>query len=86
MAGRTIRRPDEIWPQIRECREAKGWTQTELARRLGVAPSYISLIEGGGRPELSVGMLLRLADALQAGWCYDGDRIVFRQTSLTPDP
>ena len=75
----TQKRTDRIGPQIRECREAAGWTQAELAERAGLSQQHVSLIEAGGRPELSVRTMMRLADALQADWCCDGDRIVFRR-------
>ncbi|MCP5086465.1 MAG: helix-turn-helix transcriptional regulator [Rhodobacteraceae bacterium] len=35
--------------QIREMRKARGWTQTELAERIGVTFSAISKIEKGHR-------------------------------------
>lgn len=34
---------------IRQVREARGWSQRALARELGVAPSYVSLLESGKR-------------------------------------
>lgn len=76
---RTITHTDGIGPQIREAREAAGWTQAELAERAGLSQQHVSLIEAAGRPELSVRTLMRLADALKADWTYDGRRIVFRR-------
>jgi len=77
--SRTIANTEGIGRQIRQAREAAGWTQAELAERAGLSQQHVSLIEAGGRPELSIRTLMRLADALQADWCYDGDRIVFRR-------
>jgi transcriptional regulator with XRE-family HTH domain len=35
---------------LRASRERAGWTQAELAVRLGVTQAYVSLLESGGRP------------------------------------
>ncbi len=49
--------------QIRTLREGAGLTQTELARRIGVTPSAVSIIEKPGRfPDVS--RLPEIADAL----------------------
>lgn len=48
---------------LRECRERRGWTQSELAAKCGLKPSAISHFETGGRVP-SAGNLIRLADAL----------------------
>lgn len=49
--------------QIQEMREARGWTQSELGQRAGMAQESISLLENpdAGKPSLST--LLRLASA-----------------------
>jgi len=75
----TIAHTEGIGRQIRECREAAGLSQAELAERAGLSQPHVSLIEADGRPELSIRTLMRLADALNADWCYDGRRIVFRR-------
>ena len=35
--------------EMKRAREARGWTQTEAAERLGVSQGYVSLLESGGR-------------------------------------
>lgn len=39
--------------EARRAREAHGWTQAEVAKRLGVSQGYVSLLESGGRPVTS---------------------------------
>jgi len=36
--------------ELREGRKRRGWTQTDLARRLGVSQGYVCLLERGQRP------------------------------------
>ena len=49
---------------IRKHREAKGWTQSELARKIGVADSRISVYERDGAvPQLK--QLLALAEIFE---------------------
>lgn len=47
---------------LREARQARGWSQEELAERTGLSVRTIQRIEGGGRPGLASTRLL--ADAL----------------------
>jgi transcriptional regulator with XRE-family HTH domain len=53
-----------IGDRVERRRLARGWDQSELARRAGVSSSYVNRIEAGkyGRP--SVAMLTKLAEAL----------------------
>lgn len=44
-ATRTSRLPFN--EQVTEARKRKGWTQRQLARKVGVTPPYISQIEAG---------------------------------------
>jgi transcriptional regulator with XRE-family HTH domain len=53
----------KIGKRIRTIREAKGITQTEIARRTGLLPSYVSRIEGD-RTKPEIPMLERVAAAL----------------------
>jgi transcriptional regulator with XRE-family HTH domain len=50
---------------LRPVRIEKGWSQTELARRAGVAAATISRIESGRVQGVGLGTLIRLADALE---------------------
>ncbi|MFI5593609.1 multiprotein-bridging factor 1 family protein [Amycolatopsis sp. NPDC051758] len=50
---------------LRHAREGAGWSQTELARRLGFHPSVISKMEARRRRMENVVTLRRLAEALQ---------------------
>jgi ribosome-binding protein aMBF1 (putative translation factor) len=55
----------ELGATMRRLREAKGWSQTELAVDAGMTQSAVARFEAGGTiPTLSV--LLRLARALDA--------------------
>ncbi len=49
--------------KVRSLRSRAGLTQTALAERLGVSPSYLNLIENDRRP-LPAGLLIRLAQVL----------------------
>ena len=51
--------------KVRRLRRAKGLSQSQLAVRLGISPSYLNLIEHDRR-SVTVPMLLRLAEVLQA--------------------
>jgi transcriptional regulator with XRE-family HTH domain len=50
---------------LRHARDRVGWSQTELAQRLGFHPSVISKMEAGRRRMENVVTLRRLAEALQ---------------------
>jgi len=39
----------ELGPQVRAAREARGWSQEELAQRVGVSAAQISRVESGVR-------------------------------------
>ena len=49
-------------PRIRRVRNGLGLTQTAMAERLGISPSYLNLIERDQRP-LTVQLLLKLSEA-----------------------
>ena len=49
---------------VREFRVERGMSQAELARRAGVTPSHVSLVESGKR-QPSLGTLTRLSEALR---------------------
>jgi XRE family transcriptional regulator, fatty acid utilization regulator len=48
-------------PRLRQLREARSMKQAELARTLGLSPSYLNQIEHGSRP-LTVPVLLRITE------------------------
>ncbi len=50
----------KLGARVREMRKARGLTQVELARRLGISGSYLNLIEHRQR-QLTASLLLRLA-------------------------
>lgn len=50
--------------RLKELREARGWTQTELADRAGVPQGTISKIESGKTGGIDFDNLEKLADAL----------------------
>ena len=54
----------KIGRRIAELREAKGWTQSELAAKAGVTPSAINQIESGLTKRPSIETLFPIADAL----------------------
>ena len=50
--------------RIRELRQAKGWSQAELAQRAGVTQGNVSRIEGGKVASLDLEVFEKLANAL----------------------
>lgn len=51
--------------RVRELREARGWSQAELARRAGIRPSTLSAIENGQTKGVDFDTLEKLARALE---------------------
>lgn len=51
--------------RIREARTMRGWTQAELAARVGIDHTGISHLESGRRENVQIDTLMRLADALE---------------------
>ncbi|MBE0453015.1 helix-turn-helix domain-containing protein [Roseovarius autotrophicus] len=60
--GKTL-----IGPQLRQLRRDRGDTQAEMARKLGVSASYITLLETNQR-SLSVQLLMRIAEVYAVNW------------------
>ena len=56
---------------IRALRRRRGWRQSDLAARVGVSQSLISLVERGHGDRLALRTLLRMANALDARMVID---------------
>ena len=56
----------EVAFQIRRLREAKGWTQNDLAKKAGCSQQAISAIEQAGYKRHSLPLLRRVAQVLYA--------------------
>ena len=60
-----VRASGQLGPVLKALRQARGWSQTELGRQVGLSQERISTIER--HPErVTVGQLLTLLMALQA--------------------
>jgi HTH-type transcriptional regulator/antitoxin HipB len=60
-----VRAAGQLGPALKALREAQGWSQTELGRRVGLSQERISTIER--QPErVTVGQLLTVLMALDA--------------------
>jgi transcriptional regulator with XRE-family HTH domain len=55
--------PKELGLRVRELRRTRGWTQTELAERIGVQQSAVAKIERGAVDPTTT-MIVKLAKAL----------------------
>ena len=51
--------------RIRELRRARGWTQTELARRAGIRQATVSRLEGNAVSSVNLRVIEKLAAALE---------------------
>ena len=56
--------PSRFGMKIKTLREAKGWSQVELAKQARVARPYLVRLESGERKNPSLDILQRLAKAL----------------------
>ena len=50
---------------VADRRKTRGYTQAELAQKVGVSRNYMSMIERNETPALSISILIRLADATE---------------------
>ena len=61
----SVRAAGQLGPVLKSLRQARGWSQTELGRQVGLSQERISSIER--HPErVTLGQLLTLLMALQA--------------------
>ena len=51
----------QLGSKVRRLRQAHGLTQVDMAKRLGISPSYLNLIEHNQRP-LTRSLLMKLAE------------------------
>lgn len=56
-----------VGPQLRQLRRTHGHTQAQMAKRLGISPAYVNLLESNQR-SLSVQVLVALTDAYGVDW------------------
>lgn len=68
--------------RLAEAMGAKGWDQKTLGKESKVAPSTISKILGGKRPNVPLDTVLKLADALGVSrqWLIEGNVRTLRRT------
>ena len=50
--------------RLRELRELKGWTQSELANAIGTTQVTVSRLESGVKPRADVAQLIRICQTL----------------------
>lgn len=55
---------------VRELREARGWTQVELAERAGLSSSHVSYLESGERINVTLWVVCQIANALEVSLDY----------------
>jgi transcriptional regulator with XRE-family HTH domain len=65
---------------MKRARKALGWTQAQVAERLGVSQGYVSLLESGGRPVPD-----RLAPRLRRVLALSPTALPAREPNLNPD-
>lgn len=56
--------------QLKALREKRGYTQKQLGERIGVTQAYISKIENGDINSLTIGKLIKIANALRVKPTY----------------
>ena len=62
--GSRVTEPTIFGVRLRELREARGWTQEEVAERAGLAASVVSHFETGVRGKPSADNLVKISKAL----------------------
>ena len=64
--GQLLQVPSQLSSHLRALRKAKGWSQAELGKRLGLSQARVARIEGEPL-SISVEQLLRVLAALDVG-------------------
>ena len=59
-----IRTAHEVGLLIKETRKALGFTQAQLAERVGASREWVRLVESGNKPRVELGLTLRALTAL----------------------
>lgn len=62
----TLAFPEQLSQHLRSLRKARGWTQAQLAARMGVTQSRISAMESDAT-KLTAEQLFRVLSSLDAG-------------------
>ena len=75
-----------IGEKIAERRQQIGWTQTDLARAMGVAPSRISEFENGTKTDCNLSTARRLARVLGCSIDYLADTWDEEPAGAAPTP
>lgn len=74
--------PYPIGDRLKKARKHCGWSQSELARRIGIHAMYISKLETGVRHEISGTLLCLLAPELKVSAGY----LLGLEPDTLPDP
>ena len=67
-----IRTPRDLGAAIRDRRQQRGWSQRELAERVGASRQWVNAVEIG-KARTEVGLVLRALDALDVTLRLDRD-------------
>ncbi len=65
-----IRTPHDLGAAIRDRRRQRGWSQRELAERIGTSRQWVNEVEKG-KARTEVGLVLRALEALDAALWLD---------------
>ena len=67
-----IRTPRDLGAAIRDHRRRRGWSQRELAEKVGASRQWVNEVEKG-KARTEVGLVLRTLDALDVALWMDRD-------------
>jgi transcriptional regulator with XRE-family HTH domain len=54
----------QVGANLRGLREARGWSQRELAKQARLSPETINQLEKGARPDISLSTMLKIQEGL----------------------